>query len=116
MIWRRAERGEAEDFLQSTLLLTWKLCDDPANKSAVVNEKLVPELVGVMEATSLQDKSRSGAKEVLTHLMGDAVVNQGWLAGRCKSSMKTVTRWISTTISHPATWRSTRSLIPLFRK
>ena len=84
---RETDRGEAEDFLQSTLLLTWKLCDDPANKSAVVNEKLVPELVGVMEATSLQDKSRSGAKEVLTHLMGDAVVNQGWLATTTTSQL-----------------------------
>ena len=37
---RETDRGEAEDFLQSTLLLTWKLCDDPAHRFWVVANRL----------------------------------------------------------------------------
>ena len=74
------ERSNAEDFLQSTMMLLYKLCDDPEGKAHIVEQALVPELITIMQHKALADKSCSTAKEILTLLIGGRLVgNDDWL-------------------------------------
>lgn len=76
----RQEYDQAEDFLQSTMTLLYKLCDDPEGKAQIADEAIVPELVTIMQQNQLSAKSCIAAKEVLINLMGDKVVeNENWL-------------------------------------
>eukprot|EP01043_Picozoa_sp_COSAG02_P007839 COSAG02_NODE_241_length_27638_cov_13.101020_14_plen_1764_part_00 len=74
------DRSNTEDFLQSTMMLLYKLCDDPEGKAHIVEQALVPELVTIMQHKALTDKSCSTAKEILTQLIGERLVeNDNWL-------------------------------------
>jgi hypothetical protein len=74
------ERENTEDFLQSAMTLLYKLCDDPEGKAHIVEQALIPEFVTIMQHKQLSDKSCSTAKEVLTNLIGEGLVdNANWL-------------------------------------